>query len=277
MNDVVTAYYDHTTPDYFAWSRGGNMHFGYWRRGLSPFHAEPMIERMNHEVVERLALSPCARVADLGCGLGATSRFLAERGHHAVGVTLVPAQALSAHKRVGAARFVAADYTQTPFRQGSFAGALCVESACHAPGADKRALVDEVARLLAPGARFVVADAFLKRRPLSPVTRFARRVLEDLWAVPEFASLDGFVGALAAAGFTDIHVDDVSWRVAPTVLRAPLVSTRFLLEELARGNRLSAWRWKNALACAPLLLATVDRTAFAYCIITATRSEQENS
>ena len=269
----VTRYYQDTTRDYFAWSRGGNMHFGLWKRGLSLVDAEGMIEAMNAEVIERLALAPRARVADLGCGLGATTRVLAARGHRPVGVTLVGAQAADARALVddAGADFVVADYARTPFRTASFDGAFCLESACHAPGADKAVLLHEVARVLRPGARFVVADAFLKRTPLSPVTRAAVRILERMWAVPLFARLRPFLAALERAGFVDVRVDDVSWRVAPTVLRAPLVSSRFLVDAARHRTRLSAWRWKHALASVPLLISTADRTGFAYCIVTATR------
>ena len=41
----VVTYYRETTADYRAWSRNLNMHFGYWRLGLSPFDRERMIDR----------------------------------------------------------------------------------------------------------------------------------------------------------------------------------------------------------------------------------------
>jgi cyclopropane fatty-acyl-phospholipid synthase-like methyltransferase len=56
-----------------------NMHFGLWRKGLNPLKLEPMLEAMNQLVLESLALSgeQQCRVADLGCGIGATLRPLA--------------------------------------------------------------------------------------------------------------------------------------------------------------------------------------------------------
>ena len=65
-------YYSEAGPDYAAWSREFNMHFGYYRAGANPLHRESMLEQMNAEVLARLRLDDIAepRLLDLGCGLG---------------------------------------------------------------------------------------------------------------------------------------------------------------------------------------------------------------
>src|SRR5215471_17366137 len=67
-------YYSEAGPDYAAWSREFNMHFGYYRAGANPLRREPMLEQMNAEVLTRLHLNAITEpsVLDLGCGLGAT-------------------------------------------------------------------------------------------------------------------------------------------------------------------------------------------------------------
>ena len=67
-------YYREAGPDYAAWSRGFNMHFGYYRAGMNPLNREAMLEQMNREVLVRLHLDGIAapHLLDLGCGLGAT-------------------------------------------------------------------------------------------------------------------------------------------------------------------------------------------------------------
>src|SRR5277367_5761924 len=69
-------YYSEAGPDYAAWSREFNMHFGYYRAGANPFGREAMLEQMNTEVLSRLQLNgiPEPQLLDLGCGLGATLR-----------------------------------------------------------------------------------------------------------------------------------------------------------------------------------------------------------
>jgi len=49
-------YYSEAGPDYAAWSREFNMHFGYYRAGSKPLHREAMLEQMNAEVLARLQL-----------------------------------------------------------------------------------------------------------------------------------------------------------------------------------------------------------------------------
>ena len=74
-------YYSEAGPDYAAWSREFNMHFGYYRGGANPLQRESMLEQMNVEVLARLHLDDLAepRLLDLGCGLGATLRSFACR------------------------------------------------------------------------------------------------------------------------------------------------------------------------------------------------------
>src|ERR1700676_5440918 len=74
-------YYSEAGPDYAAWSREFNMHFGYYRGGANPLHRESMLEQMNAEVLMRLHLDDIAdpRLLALGCGLGATLRSFARR------------------------------------------------------------------------------------------------------------------------------------------------------------------------------------------------------
>ena len=47
-------YYREAGPDYAAWSREFNMHFGYYRAGANPLRREAMLEQMNAEVLARL-------------------------------------------------------------------------------------------------------------------------------------------------------------------------------------------------------------------------------
>src|SRR5215475_1438677 len=84
-------YYSEAGPDYAAWSREFNMHFGYYRAGANPLHREGMLEQMNAEVLSRLRVDGMAqpKLLDLGCGLGATLRSFARRlpGAKLTGIT----------------------------------------------------------------------------------------------------------------------------------------------------------------------------------------------
>ena len=51
----LATHYTEAGMDYRAWSPRFNMHFGYWRRGLT-LALEPMLEEMSRQVFARLAL-----------------------------------------------------------------------------------------------------------------------------------------------------------------------------------------------------------------------------
>lgn len=274
----IIGFYTATDADYGEWSADFNMHFGYYERGLGLFDREAMLERMNVKVHERLALgSGAARVADLGCGTGASARSLVRRrpDSRVSAVTVVPAQiargeALNARAQIGdAVRFVLRDYVDSGLPGAAYDGVYAIESACHAPGTDKRALVEEAFRLLKPGARLVVADCFVIRQgPLSSLVRAAYRVWCDCWAIPDMAHLDAIREALEGVGFVDIECEDISLRIAPTVAHIPWVAMRFLVTELWRG-RLSPWRRRHVAASLLSIVLGLCRGSFGYYLVTA--------
>lgn len=274
-------FYTCTDADYGAWSRDFNMHFGLCERGTSPFDREAMLARMNAAVLQELdlPLSRPTRVVDLGCGSGATARALVRARPQArvSAVTIVPAQIargshLNARSGTGdSVEFVLANYTQTRLGAGGFDGACAIESACHAPGADKRALLQEAHRLLKPGAKLVIADCFVKREgPLPWAIRPAYRAWCTSWAVPELANLEALCRTLGSIGFTGLEVTDVSWKVAPSVAHVPWVATRFLVAELWKGRgRLSPWRRRHVVASWLSILLGLCRGSFGYFLVSA--------
>ena len=169
--EELIAYYEEAGPDFGQWSAGFNMHFGFYRFGMNPFRREPMLNELNQQVLTRLGLASTAAglILDLGCGVGATVRYAADRfpASNVCGVTVVPWQVETGNawnQRLGLhprARLELRDYTNTGFEPGCAMGAYAIESACHAPGASKEPFIAEASRLLKRGARLVVADGFL--------------------------------------------------------------------------------------------------------------------
>ncbi|MEL6853424.1 MAG: methyltransferase domain-containing protein, partial [Bacteroidota bacterium] len=177
VKQEVLDHYEVAGPDYAYWSRAFNMHFGYFAWGMNPFKLEPMLERMNAEALDRLGLpeEQESLIGDLGCGLGATSRYAARRFGAAtvLGFTVVPwqvEQGNQLHEAAGLddqAHVFQGDFRALPLPDNSLDGVVALESSCYGTGEDKADFLAEVYRVLKPGGRFVVADVFRKHsKPL---------------------------------------------------------------------------------------------------------------
>ena len=245
---------------------------------------ETMLDEMTRQVLGRLHVAPDSprRLLDLGSGLGGPARFVAREtaGLRVHAVTIVEWQAKQARtlaRSAGAAhrvQFLQADYTRTPWAESTYDGAYAIESACHADGPDKATVIREAARVLKPGARLVVADGFLKHgRPMFGWFRWCYRKVCSNWAVEDFAELGPFVRAMRESGFIDVRVEEISYRIAPSVMHIPVVTARFLLRELFQsGWRLGAVRWGHLLACVLSPIVGMARSRFGYYLITGEKA-----
>jgi cyclopropane fatty-acyl-phospholipid synthase-like methyltransferase len=277
-------YYSEAGPDYAAWSREFNMHFGYYRAGANPLHREAMLEQMNAEVLARLQLDGIAepQLLDLGCGLGATLRSFARRLPNAklLGVTRVPwqvehARALNEASGCGErVCVIEGDYEDTTLLPGSSYDAVyALESSCHARGADKGVFLRQAHRLLRSGGRLVVADGFLAScRFTNELQQRIYRKLCECWVIEQLAQLHPFTARLEQLGFREITVEHLQMRVAPSVVHIPWVTLKFLLTDVVFGKRaMTRARWNNVLAPVLLPLVSAPLGPMTYCMITATR------
>ncbi len=157
-------YYEDTWFDYrFLWldKHTRALHFGYEQPGERKHDASLLA--LNHVMAEHVRLRRGEHVLDAGCGVGGTSMWLAEEyDAEVIGVNLVEdhierARRYGRERHLGAqVRFEVADYTATGLDESSFDVAWAQESACHAP--DKKAFTSEMARVLRPGGRIVMAE-----------------------------------------------------------------------------------------------------------------------
>lgn len=283
----LLAYYTEAALDYGAWSRGFNMHFGFWRPGLNPFRRESMLEELNAQVLSRLQIPTTgpARLADLGGGTGATARAAVARCPQlAVDVvTIVPRQVEIGSRmnadapRGDAVTMYCADYTSTGLQAGAFDAVCMIESACHAQGPTKSAVLAEAYRLLKPGGRLVMVDAMLLRPvptkgPLAALMNRVYRRWCVSWAVPELCRLDLLPDAMHKIGFEDARFENWSWKVAPSVAHVPLFASAFALVEIVKARgRLPLWRWRHIVASLLTPLLGLRQRTFVYGAATATK------
>jgi hypothetical protein len=128
--------------------------------------------------------------------------------------------------------------------------------------------------VLKPGGHLSLADGFLKgTQRMNPLLRWCCGVVCRNWALETFAELGQFVAGLKRNGFETVRVEDLSWRIAPSVMHIPWVTARFLVARLLRERlRLNRVRWGHILACLLAPLIGMARTRFGYYLITARKA-----
>lgn len=98
-----------------------------------------------------------ARLLDLGCGPGHYAGRLAEAGHDAIGIDLDTGMIATAARRYPAASFHLLDLRQVDRLPGPFDLAFCIgNTAAHLPPEEYSAFLARLARVLRPGARWIV-------------------------------------------------------------------------------------------------------------------------
>lgn len=280
-NELIE-FYEEAGPDYAHWSPKYNMHFGYLKWGLNPFRREQMLEQMNREVLNRLKIenSQNTHILDAGCGMGASLRTVHQYLPKVfkTGISLVPWQIKSAKELTRDIQeknhfeFLEMDFNRTPFAENSFNAAYAIEAACYGKGKDKREFVNEMWRVLKPGGRLVIADCFLKTdKNIRP--RFLSNAYENLckdWALTDMGVIGQVRNSLSEIGFTDIQCENISWKVAPSVMHVPLAVISFIFKNWIKGNHsLKNHSRNNLKASLNCIILGLSQHLFGYYLISA--------
>jgi ubiquinone/menaquinone biosynthesis C-methylase UbiE len=191
-------------------------HYGFYDKGFITFY--DAIQNMNNYIGTLLGLSleESLKILDVGCGVAATSRYLAKKypNCHFTGISLGTEEIKLAQKRqkeqqIENVIFFSRNYTNTRFQNNSFDNAFAIESIVYA--VNKKDVVTEISRILKHDGKFIIIDAFLKKDP--PWNPFLNNLYDlDLQkrAVPTFITLQEIISILESAGFSDITVHDLN-------------------------------------------------------------------
>lgn len=272
-------FYNEATEDYEFWSQDYNMHFGYFIPfKTNPFKRDAMLNEMNRQVLKRLNIGTNKnRLIDLGCGMGGTMRYALKHYSNitAYGVTLSNFQYKHGNRLLKNDNgiILKENYNHTSFQPNTFNSAVAIESFCHS-GHSKLSL-KEAFRILKPKGRLVIADAFLKKDPskLCKGSKYAYERLCDHWSLEKLETASQMEKYLQDLGFTDIKIEEVSARVAPSVLHVPFAIIGFILKKLLRFQPLKRESLHNLKGSFYALFSGLHLKSFGYYIISAKKPE----
>lgn len=275
LNKIETTdFYNEATEDYKFWSRDYNMHFGYYSpTRCNPFRRDSMLNEMNRQIFKRL--NNAKKICDLGCGMGGTMRYGLKNNKflEIIGITLSKFQADEGNKLLKGlnGNIITGDYNNTGFAESSFDGLIAVESFCHS--GHNESSFREAYRILKPGGSLVVTDAFLKK-PIEEVCIggvYCYKGLCNGWSLEQLGNIPDIEKTLNRIGFKNITIEDVSFRVAPSVLHVPFAVSGFMMRKIIKREKLKPQSLQNLKGSLFALLSGVQMNNFGYYIITCTK------
>lgn len=223
---TVASYYDQVT----RWFLAG----GVSRRLRAIHRAVYLVEYVHvspHDTVHELlvhvlqAHSITGAVADIGCGVGASMDYVAQRLGATVsvsGVTISTLQAHIAHRDA----VIVASFDHLPYADASVAAVWAIESYAHSTS--PATFWSEVARVLKPGGLCILCDDMRATAQASPyIDGF-----QHGWIVPNIATRTVHSRYAADVNMHELHARDLSEGLRIRVL--PDVLTMALIEFLPR-------------------------------------------
>lgn len=220
----IIQYYKFCDKSYQHWSQTRKnktyeIHYGFFDSNHKK-HKESLIN-MNRVMANKLNLKSGWKILDAGCGVGASSIFMAKNYDvDVVGITLSKLQLKKAKefaKKHGTEKhtdFKIQDFEKTDFPPDIFDGIFTLESACYANS--KKKYIDETYRVLKHDRYFVCADFFATKKKLNEIEQYAMNNWLNGWIIPNIATTDHFKKLLKKTGFKNIQITDITKNIYPS-------------------------------------------------------------
>ncbi|HEY2579514.1 MAG TPA: methyltransferase domain-containing protein [Streptosporangiaceae bacterium] len=104
-----------------------------------------------------LDLAGAGTIADVGCGPGHVTRFIAARHPDVTGIDLSPGMIAAARERAPELEFTVGSMLALPAADGAWAGAIALYSIIHLTAAERATACREFARAIRPGGWLLIA------------------------------------------------------------------------------------------------------------------------
>ncbi|MDN3505738.1 MAG: class I SAM-dependent methyltransferase [Simkaniaceae bacterium] len=214
---------------------GEHLHHGYFQKGTET--VEQATEALINLVVQAGEIKDSSKVLDVGCGYGATARFLA----HGVGaivtaLTISKSQwqyARSHDPESTNPRYILGDFLHHTIPEQFFDVIISIETSEHM--VEKEKYFAEVARLLKPGGRFVTCACLAKEDPTSWQVKHLLEPICREGRIPSLGSETEYRTMIEEAGLKDVEFHDLSKNVKKTwSICAMRTSRAFLFDKHVR-------------------------------------------
>lgn len=247
---------------------GEHLHHGYWTADETAQQAQV---QLMEQLAQRAGIQGKSRVLDIGCGLGGSAIWLAERFDCTVtGMTISPVQAAMATKRArsrgleGKVRFEVRDANQWMPEPDSVDVVWVMESSEHFP--EKARFFERCAAALQRGGTLAVA-AWLRRD--GPARGGEMQLVDAVAEAMMSASLDSlssYVAWMREGGLTVTVADDITHNVEPTWVHCERLGRNPLVKFFVRFMDGPTQRFVNAF---PLMREAYSSGAMAFGLFAA--------
>ncbi len=181
-------------------------------------------DELDHKPLDRALLTALVelvgsgRLADVGCGPGHVTRYLATLHDDVVGLDLSPEMVAIARSHAPGLSFDVASMLALPVAEGSWAGAVAMYSVIHLSAAERRTALAELARALRPGGHLLLAfHVSGPDLPPGSSNHLSTWFGHDVDVVAHFLEPDAVAADLLAAGFD----------MVATTLREPVADREY--------------------------------------------------
>ncbi len=225
----IAKHYDDFSELYENWSgsTNGGYHYGIAKRMSDVLHNDIMVAHLSNYIIDSFDINgnDAPVIFDAGCGSGDVAQIIAKRYKKAqiYGMTLSLEQyeiAQKKHTMNKQISVVHGDFEKTDFTNEKFDIIFFVDSICHATDEDKFLALKESYRILKPGGKLIICDAFLQRDRLqwSKWFMFINQKVLDIWRVNMWGVESKIKERALSLGYVDYSAVNLTWRITPSVL-----------------------------------------------------------